>query len=115
MDKEALNDKFIKRYCSESFAAKISVIPESERECVLSGITRRHWFNGSPTDNDSQDIWLDVSEIEWQFEGDPADAFEDVSDFTIHGDLAYLYVGYGLSIEYDAAELDAAIQSYLAQ
>ena len=108
-----LSDEFLNRFCSKEFANKILAIPETDREYILTGLTEKHWFNGSPACNDCQDIWLDVSEIEWQFEGKPEDIFEDISDFIIRGDLAYLYIGYGFSIEYDAAELDAAIKAYL--
>jgi hypothetical protein len=108
-----LNDDFLSRYCGDEFKALISRIPEHDREYVISGLSERHWFNGSPAGNDTQDIWLDVAEIEYQFEGNPEDVFENPDDFTIHGDLAYLYVGYGLSIEYDRDELNQAIADYL--
>lgn len=106
-----LNDEFLSRYCSKEFAELIGQVPERDREYVISGVSEKHWWNGSPAENDCQDIWLDVGEIEWQFEGNPEDVFEDPNDFTIHDDLAYLYVGYGLSIEFDHKELKDNIES----
>lgn len=108
-----LNDLFLERYCSDEFAKLIKQIPERDRELVLSGIDEKHWFNAFPAGNDTQDIWLDVSEIEHQFEGSPDEVFENPDDFTIHGDLAYLYVGYGLSVKYNQEQLRAAIKDYL--
>lgn len=100
-----LNDEFLDRYCSKGFAALLKMVPEDEREFVLEGVPEKHWFNGSPPSDDAQDIWLNVAEIEYQFEGDPEDVFEDPSDFTINGDLAYLYVGYGFSIKFNRGAL----------
>ena len=54
----------------------------------------------------------DISEIEFQFEGNAIDVFEDPDDFTINGDLAYLYIGYGLSIDFDKTQLIEAVQDY---
>jgi hypothetical protein len=108
-----LNNEFLEHYCSEDFTALLKQIPENDREYILSGISEKHWWNGSPACKDTQDIWIDQPEIEWQFEDKPEDVFENPSDFTIDGDLAYLYTGYGLSIEYDRAELTAAVKSYL--
>lgn len=107
-----LNDEFLNRFCSVEFANLMKQVPEHDREFVLSGLDENHWFNGTVADN-SDDIWLDVSEIEYQFEGNPDDVFENPDDFTIHGDLAYLYVGYGLSIQYDREQLESAIRDYL--
>lgn len=110
-----LNDLFLDRYASPEFANLLKQVPKCDREYVLNGITETHYFNGSPPGNNSQDIWLDVGEIEYQFEGDPSDVFENPDDFTINGDLAYLYVGYGLSITFDRAELLQSINDYLSE
>lgn len=109
-----LNDLFLDRYCSQEFAELMKQIPECDREYILQGLDEEHWFNGSPTGNNSQDIWLDISEIEYQFEGDPKKVFKNPDDFTIDGDLAYLYVGYGFSVEYDRKQLLQAIEDYKA-
>lgn len=106
-----LNNCFLDRYCSKEFSDLMKQIPERDREFVLSGLSENHFWNGSPASNDS-DIWIDVSEIEYQFEGEADEVFENPDDFTIHDDLAYLYVGYGLSIDYDRQELLQAIQDY---
>ena len=108
-----LNDLFLERYCNQEFYTLMITIPENDRGFVISGVDiQSAWFNGSPTSNSSQHIWLDVAEIEFQFEGEPIEAFEDPSDFTINGDLAYLYIGYGLSIEFDHDQLIEAIADY---
>ena len=108
-----LNNDFLARYCSDEFKIIISKVPESDREYILSGIEEQHWFNGSPAGNNSQDIWLDISEIEYQFEGAAEDVFENPDDLTINGDLAYLYVGYGFSIKYNREELIKAVDEFL--
>ncbi len=108
-----LNEDFLSQYCGEEFTKLMKQIPERDRELVLSGLEEKHWFNGFPAGNDTQDIWLNVSEIEYQFEGDSNDVFENPQDFTIHGDLAYLYVGYGFSIEYNREKLQEAVKDYL--
>jgi len=107
-----LNDLFLERYCNQEFRDLMMDIPEYDREFVISGIDVKSWFNGSPAGNNDQHIWLNVAEIEFQFEGDPIDVFEDPEDFTIQGDLAYLYVGYGLSVEFDHDQLLESVQDY---
>jgi hypothetical protein len=107
-----LNNDFLDKYCSPEFAALIKTIPENDREYVLTGLTENHTFPGFPIGNNDADILLPCDEIEYQFEGKPEDVFENPSDFTIYGDLAYLYTGYGLAITYDNKELAEAIQSY---
>lgn len=108
-----LNNAFLKSFCSERFYNLMKAIPLRDRAYILDGIKEEHWFNGYPASNTSQDVWIDISEIEWQFDGDPCDVFEDPQDFTIHENLAYLYVGYGLSVEFDRDELDQALIDYL--
>lgn len=107
-----LNDLFLERYCNEEFQELMRDIPEHDRGYVISGIDCKAWFNGSPSGNNDQHIWLNVAEIEFQFEGDPIDVFEDPDDFTINDDLAYLCVGYGLSIEYNQKELRESVEWY---
>jgi hypothetical protein len=107
-----LNDLFLERYCNQEFRDLMRDIPEYDREFVLMGIDVKCQFNGFPPSGEWQHIWLDISEIEFQFEGDPADVFEDPEDFTIDGDLAYLYVGYGLSINYDIKQLKESVRDY---
>ena len=103
-----LTNQFLE-YCPEPFRSIMLSIPYNDRGYILSSCTCEAWFNGSPPSNNSQDIWLNVSEIEFQFEGEPEDAFDDPDDWYIDGDLAYLNVGYGLSIEYDIKELQETI------
>ena len=107
-----LNDLFLERYCNQEFHDLMIDIPERDREFIISGIDLEAWFNGSPLYGINSHIWLNVAEIEFQFEGDPVDIFEDPDDLYITGDLAYLYVGYGLSIEFNLDQLIEAINDY---
>ena len=107
-----LNDLFLERYCNQEFQELMKDIPERDREFVISGLDINHYWNGSPAGNNDQHIWIDVSEIEYQFEGNPEDIFDEPEDLTINGDLAYLYVGYGLSIEFDKIQLIEAVNDY---
>ena len=107
-----LNDLFLERYCNQEFQELMKDIPERDREFVISGLDINHYWNGSPAGSNDQHIWINVSEIEFQFEGNPEDVFEDLDDLTINGDLAYLYVGYGLSIEFDKIQLIEAVNDY---
>ena len=108
----SLSDEFLYKYCNNEFIELMKDIPERDREYIISGIDCEWQFNGFPPSNEWQHIWLNVSEIEEQFEGDPGDVFENVDDWYIDGDLAYLYVGYGLSITFNDAELRQAIADY---
>jgi len=109
-----LTDDFLAHYCSEDFRKLMLPVPEHGREYILSGINETHRFNGFPPSGSSQDILLDISEIEYQFEGAAKDALETPDDFTIDGNLAYLYVGYGLSITFDRVQLLQAITDYIS-
>jgi hypothetical protein len=108
-----LNDYFLDRYCNQEFKDLMLKIPYQDRAYILSyADIKESWFNGSPTGNNDQHIWINIAEIEFQFEGDPSEVFEYPDDFTINGDLAYLYIGYGLSINFDLDELSEAIKDY---
>jgi hypothetical protein len=109
-----LNDEFLERFCEESFVELMKKIPESDRAYVLDGVDYSAFFNGTIAGKDS-DLWLNVSEIEYQFDGDPEEVFENPEEFTINADLSYLYVGYGLSIDFDRKELLVAIAEYLEE
>ena len=106
-----LSDEFLQRYCSKAIRELLFPIPERERGFILSCCDHKAWFNGSPASQEDG-IWLNISEIEVQFKGDPEEYFEDPSDWHIQGDLAYLYVGYGLSIDYNLEQLEEAIAEY---
>jgi len=107
-----LNNTFLDRYCNKEFQDLVIDIPENDREFVLSGIDIDHHWNCFPPSGDWQHIWIDISEIEFQFEGDPKEIFEDLEDLYIDGDLAYLYTGYGLSLNYDITQLLESIKDY---
>ena len=104
-----LNDSFLREHCSPEFAAILAAVPEEDRGYVLEGIDYTARFPGFiPGPNN--DILLPYGEIEYQFEGSPEDAFEDPDDWYIDSDLAYLYTGYGLAINFDREQLEQAIK-----
>ena len=109
-----LNDEFLNRFAGKEGARILKTVPESDRAFHLDGHidTETSFFNGSPAGNCDNDIWLDVSEIEVQFEGEPREFFEDVNDWHIDGDLAYHYVGYGLTVDVDVEGLEQDIKDW---
>ena len=58
-------------------------------------------------------IQIPVGEIEVQFEGEAADFFADVDDWTIDGDLAYTSLP-SIAFDCDLNELKAAITEFVA-
>ena len=106
-----LNNEFLDKYASGEFKTLMLSVPESDREYILSGVSENHHFPGFPAGNDTQDLYLTCDEIEYQFEGKPEDVFENPDDFTIQGDLAYLYTGYGLCITFYKDEIRQNIES----
>jgi len=63
---------------------------EKERAMILdSHLTDDNWRTMSGYDSGS-DISLPVGEIEIRFEGEAADYFEEVGEWYVKGDLAYL-------------------------
>ena len=86
-----LNNEFFSRYCSKELATMMKQIPcEKERAMILdSHLTDDNWRTMSGYDSGS-DISLPVGEIEIQFEGKADDYFEEVGEWYVKGDLAYL-------------------------
>ena len=86
-----LNDEFLSRYFSEELATILKPIPcEKERAFILDAhLTDDNWRIMSGYDSGA-DINLPVGEIETQFEGKAADFFEEVGEWYVKGDLAYL-------------------------
>lgn len=105
-----LNSEFLNAFSGKKVRELLSMLPERDRAYYLSENIGDCFFNSSPPTDCDNNIWLDISEIEVQFEGDETEFFEDVSDWTIHEDLAYLYVGYGLTIEVDIDSLRENIE-----
>ena len=105
-----LTDEFLSRYCSKDIQDILLPVEYGKRGFILSCVEDiSAWFNGSPA-SQSDGIWLNVSEIEVQFED--ISQIEDPDEWYINGDLAYLNVGYGLSIDYNLDELRAAVLEY---
>ena len=106
-----LTDGFLERYCSQDIRNILLPIEYHKRGYILScaSITNS-WFNGTVPGHNSYHIWIDVSEIEIQV--DDIAQLEDPDDWVISGDCAYLYVGYGLSVEFNLEELREAAAKY---
>jgi hypothetical protein len=108
-----LNNDFLSRYCGKKIAAQLSRIPESEREYILqSHIGEGYSVHTIPTESD-REIMLPVGEIEFQFEGQPSDIFENPDDFHISGDCAYLSC-YGVYFPVDVDSLKSEIDEHLS-
>lgn len=72
---------------------------------LLSGKAAGYWKEGV--------IQIPIGEIEVQFEGEAADFFDDVSDWTIDGDLAYTALE-SIAFDCDLNELKAALTEWTA-
>lgn len=108
-----LNDDFISRYCGEEIARQLVRVKESDREYILqSHIKEGYIVNTIPTVS-SREIYLNIGEIEYQFEGDPAEVFENPDDFYISGDCAYVSC-YGAYFPVDVDALRQEIDEYLS-
>ena len=111
-----LSDAFLERYAGEDVRAVLSALPERDRAFVLDGAIDegKAYFPGGIASLDSDGFWLPCDEIEWQFEGNAEDVFDDMDDWTIHGDCAYLYVGYGLCVPVDMDKLREGVADWVA-
>lgn len=108
-----LNDDFLSRYCGEEIAAQLRRIPESDREYILqSHIGEGYIVNTIPTSSESE-IYLPIGEIEYQFDGNPEDTFENPEDFYISGNLACVGA-YGAYFPVDVPALRQEIDEYLS-
>ncbi|MCP4141669.1 MAG: hypothetical protein GY755_15580 [Chloroflexi bacterium] len=106
-----LNESFLEAYCNQEMRNLLLKVEEHEREFILSSADlEAYWFNGSPTCKNDQHIWLNISEIEVQFEGKPEDYFSNIDDWCIDGSFAYLYVGYGLSVDFNIEQIKTAVE-----
>ena len=108
-----VDDGFLDRYCGERVKKALKQIGDvKERYWVLSGNLKISYFNGTIPGLADDEILLPCAEIEYQFE-DEEELDNSSGDFTIDGDRAYLYVGYGLTIKVDCDGLDRAVEAYL--
>ena len=71
-------------------------------------------FVGTPICTDNKEIWLNITEIEEQFEGEASEWFEDIDEWCINGNLAYLNVGYGLVCDVDVDKLKQLIDESIS-
>ena len=72
---------------------------------LLSGKAAGYWTEGV--------IQIPIGEIEVQFEGEAEDFFDDVSDWTIDGNLAYTTLP-SIAFDCDLDELKAALAEWVA-
>ena len=108
-----LNDEFLSRYCGQEIAEQLRRIPEPDRENILrSHIGDGYTVHGIPTES-GREIYLPIGEIEYQFDGQPSEVFENPDDFHISGNLAYLSV-YGAYFPVDIPALRSEIDEFLS-
>lgn len=108
-----LNDEFLSRYCGREIAEQLLRIPESEREFILkSHIDDGYTAHGIPTES-GREIYLPIGEIEFPFDGDPSEVFDNPDDFHIDGQLAYLSC-YGAYFPVDVDGLKSEIDEFLS-
>lgn len=108
-----VDDGFLDRYCGERVEKALKQIGDvKERYWVLYDHIRVGYFNGSIPGLADDEILLPCEEIEYQFE-DEDELDNSSGDFTIDGDRAYLYVGYGLTIKVDCDGLENEVAEYL--
>lgn len=109
-----VDDDFLDRYCGERIKKALKQIGDvKERGWILSSYFKISYFNGTIPDLADDDILLPCEEIEYQF--DDKHEWLSRSDFTIDGDRAYLYVGYGLTIKVDCDGLENEVAEYLEE
>ena len=110
-----VDDDFLDRYCGERIKKALMQIKSAqERYWLLDDHLKINYFNGSVPNRADDDILLPCEEIEYQFE-DEDEMDNSSGDFTIHGDCAYLSVGYGLTIKVDCDGLEKAVAAYLEE
>jgi hypothetical protein len=108
-----LDEDFLSRYCGKKIADQLRRIPESDREYILaSHIGEGHHAYSIPTESDNE-ILLPVGEVEFQFEGNPEDVFDDVGEFYISENLAYVS-SYAAAFPVDVAALRQEIDEFLS-
>lgn len=110
-----VDDGFLDRYCGERIKKALEQIKDVQERCwVLSDHLKISYFNGTIPDLADDEILLPCEEIEYPF-GDEEELDNSSGDFTINGDCAYLYVGYGLTIKVDCDGLEKAVAEYLEE
>lgn len=108
-----LNNDFLSRYCGREIADQLLRIPESDREYILqSHVGEGYAVHGIPTESD-REIYLPIGEIEFQFDGQPSEVFENPDDFHISGNVAYLNC-YGAYFPVDIPGLKSEIDEFLS-
>ncbi len=110
-----VDDEFLDRYCGERIKKALKQIKDVKERCwVLSDHLKISYFNGTIPGLADDEILLPCEEIEYPF-GDGEELDNSSGDFTIDGDRAYLYVGYGLTIKVDCDGLEKAVAEYLEE
>jgi len=110
-----VDDDFLERYCGERIKKALKQMKDVQERCwVLSDHLKISYFNGTIPGLADDEILLPCEEIEYQFV-DEDEMDNSGGDFTIDGDRAYLYVGYGLTIKVDCDGLEKAVAAYLEE
>ena len=110
----SVDDEFLDRYCGERIKKALKQIKDVQERCwVLSDHLKISYFNGTIPGLADDEILLPCEEIEYPF--DDKHEWLSPSDFTIDGNRAYLYVGYGLTIKVDCDGLEKAVAEYLEE
>jgi len=110
-----LNKEFLERYAGSAVREQLMRLPYADRAFHLSSVVDEDncSFLYYAMSQEKNSIFLNVDEIEVQFDGAPEDFFENPDDWYITGDLAYHSTGYGLIVNVDVKSLKENIDEAL--
>jgi len=110
-----LNNEFLNRYCGDKIAALLLKVDYTDRAFLLSDCIdeKTAYFIYNVSFVSHNEIYLNINEIETQFEGPADEFFETPDDFYIDGDCAYLSCGYGLAIPVDLDRLALNVTEHI--
>ena len=102
-----LNNEFLDRYCGDKIKSLLLKVDYTDRAYLLSDCIdeKTAYFIYNVSFVSHNEIYLNINEIETQFEGPAEEFFEAPDDFYIDGLFAYLSCGYGLAIPVDIDRL----------
>jgi len=92
---------------SDDLKAKLKNLPTYDIQTILEYAEKETSPCYMVPSNTPYSIWLNIPEIEVS-----TDLIEptEIDDVTIDGELAYIYIGYGIIFEYDEHKLNEAIK-----
>lgn len=106
-----LNDECLERFCDDELKAILKAIPEADRAFLFEGHLQSENCRVMSGYDEGNNFSIAIGEIEEQFEGKASDWFEDESEWTISGDLAYAVLG-GLTWEIDCEALKQEVKDW---